>query len=205
MNLCHKYKQQTDEAAMEKAARHRRLTRRKGRRTEVGPAAERPKPASDYPPFCLHQKLMRRQKAREAEDFLATEWHIRHPHLDVDVAVKLEYMSSEHSEDEDEPQVFKEHVQAELSDGDPTRIILELRTPRWESETLRELWRALDETYLVASRSRESQASPTLTRRARRSCASSCPSTTLPPHTLASVGTLPGTSRLACTQPRTGW
>ncbi len=36
---------------------------------------------------------MRRQKARQSDDFLATEWHRNHSNLDVDAALNIDYMS----------------------------------------------------------------------------------------------------------------
>jgi hypothetical protein len=39
------------------------------------------------------QKLMRRQKARQSDDFLATEWHRNHSNLDVDAVFSIDYMS----------------------------------------------------------------------------------------------------------------
>jgi hypothetical protein len=52
-NLCEKYRRQTDEVAKEKGARHKRLTRRKGRRAEVrfaGVERIMAKKADDSPP-----------------------------------------------------------------------------------------------------------------------------------------------------------
>ncbi len=68
------------------------------------------------------------------------------------LTVKLRQFS-EHSDDDDDPADFQQQATIQLPGVDlGSKIVLELRSPQWQSQVLFDLWNSLDTLYPVVLR-----------------------------------------------------